>query len=442
MNSLDDLRTTLNDHAHDLDGLDPLSRSAGIRTRIAQQRRRRNAVRGGVAVAAVAAVVGGVVFTDLGSGPTPDPAAALGAPESFTALGWTYALADAVESDESSQTIFLPANDRPYLLSWMTDGEGQDVTVTSDTEDLWHSSAADWADYVVVPAGVDQEVTVSAGDDVHGVAVATYEIDPSKVPAGQGSDYADAFHFREKVAGRVLVDASVAEGRNEDSFDYELPGETATLTYSCSGFPEGAWLRISLDGSDKENVLGEGCDGNRFDPGAGSAFSFDVDGDRVRRLGTVRMWVSRSETDPTPVAASEVTGTKLGAGLYSSPSSADGWPDADELVEHAGHTWQLDAVIDDVEPGLQISLGSLSAAGAGPRLLQIALEAKGGKRAFWTDLQINGESTGEGFWSDGTGTRTRGSHLLPVTAETVGIKVARRGTASTRHSFVFYRLAD
>lgn len=440
MNSLDDLRTTLHTHAHDLDGIDPVSRTSGIRARVAEQRRRRNAVRGGVALAAVAAVVSGLALTDLGSGPTPDPAAALGAPESFTALGWTYELADAVETDGSTQTTSLPASERPYLISWKTEGEGQDVTVTSDGQDVWFSAAADWADHVVIPAGEAQEVTVSAtGDDVEAIAVATYEIDPSEIPAGQGSGKADGFHFRENVADRVLVDAAVAEGRNEIRFEYTVPGETVTLTHSCSGVPEGAWVWISLDGSDDASTWGEGCNDNGFDPGAGSNFSFDVNDDGWAKQGTVRMWVSRSETDPTPVADSEVTRTKLGVGLYSSRAS-DEWPDAPRQLEHAGHTWQIARTID-AEPGTPIRLDPFGTDEPGPRLLQDAVKMTG-KEAARTALQIDGKTIEERLWPGGKGMGSSGETLLSPTAETAGGEITRGGADAARFAFTLYRLAD
>lgn len=443
MNSLDDLRSTLHDHAHDLDGLDPVSRSAGIHARVAEQRRRRNAVRGGVAVAAVAAVVGGVAFTDLGSGPTPDPAGASGAPKSFTALGWTYALANAVESDESSQTVSLSASDRPYLLSWATDGEGQDVTVTSESADLWHSSAADWADYVVVPAGADQEVTVSAGENVTGVAVATYEIDPSKVPAGQGSDRADAFHFREKVADRVLVEAAVAEGRNEVSFDYAASGQKMTLIHSCSGIPKGAWVRVTVDGPDDTTVTADSCDGTGFDQGGSSSFSRSFFPSGGSSEGTVRMWVSRSESDLTPVPDSELTDTVLGVALYSASDLPQVWgTDVAERLESGGHTWQLVDNVE-VEEGVPFRLDSLEDVGRqdGPWLVQTVHDATGDDRVSLA-VTADGDGLDLGALSDGIGVVVMGDAVIPPTTQALTLEVTAGADVVSRQGFVLYRAVD
>ncbi|WP_110240260.1 hypothetical protein [Nocardioides gilvus] len=449
MNSLDDLRTTLRDHAHGIDGLDPVSRTTGVRARVAEQRRRRNAVRGGVALAAVAAVVSGVVLTDPGTGPTPDPAAGLGAPESFTALGWTYELADAVESDGSTQTISLPASERPYLISWKTEGESQDVTVTSRTESdtepvdepIWSSSAADWADHVVVNASRDEKITVSA-DDVAGIAVATYEIDQGEVPPGMGSGKADAFHFRERVAERVLLGAAVADGESETRLDYDVSGDRVTIAYSCSGLPKGAWIRLSLDGSDDDTTSGDSCDATTFDPGAGTTYTFSPREDWPRE-GTLRLWVSRSESDLTPLPASEVTGTKLGVALYSSDSSKLWGTESPTEVEMSGHAWKrVEAV--DVEPGAPLRLDSLAGASAydGPWLVQVAHEATTYDRVSFEVLTDGRTKSTHAFSSEGSGVGIMGDVLLPPSAETVSVEITEGADVVTRQALLFYRLAD
>src|SRR5699024_9200141 len=118
----------------------------------------------------------------------------------------------------------------------------------------------------------------------------------------------------------VLLGAVVAEGESETRLDYDVAGERVTIAYSCSGLPKGAWIRMSLDGSADDTTSGDSCDATTFDPGAGATYTFTPRSDWPRK-GTLRLWVSRSESDLTPIPTSAAAGTKLGLAIYSSDSS-------------------------------------------------------------------------------------------------------------------------
>ncbi len=95
MNSLDDLRATLDRHADDVSDLagPGVARTAAVHLRVQVVRRRRRVVAAG-GVAAVVAVVGGVALLPEGARQaTPDPAGTvvgLTPPAQLTALGFSY----------------------------------------------------------------------------------------------------------------------------------------------------------------------------------------------------------------------------------------------------------------------------------------------------------------------------------------------------------------
>lgn len=405
---LDDLRTTLAREADSVESGHHTERVNAVRKR-ARVHRRRQAYAGALAAAVV---VGGVgVAAVWQPARDVDPATELmGAevPETMTSLGWTYALdPDSLATGDSEVEVSLDAARYPRLVSWVTRGSDDTVTVTDTvtetvTDDVpYVSSAGDFADFVLVPAGVEQTITVSLGsrgslsprqDDVAGLGLATYVLDESKPPAGEGEG---ARTFRRDVAGKTFLGASVgAPGEASTEVDLQLPddpGATLSIAGFCTGL-ETAQVRYALSTDDGYVQRGSCARNDVFDPGHGGAIELQV-GQDAGEAATLRVHVVR---DGSPVADGDVPGLQVGVGAYAVTDhvvlEGNRYP---RTVEVEGKVWEHVTSVDSPD-AVQLKLRELMDVP-----LVASLSAKGGvdgvRTTLWADhLEIASVENGTG----------------------------------------------
>ncbi len=332
MNTLQDLRSTLDLHAADVTDTSTAERVASVAGRARVVRRRRAA---GVAAAAVLAVgAASAIATIPGDGDLL-PAEA---PASMTSLGWTYDHADTFRSDDGELATELLPSDLPRLVSWATTGDDQDVVVRIGDVETWGSDAGDYDDFVWVPPGYGGEVTVSGS---RGLELATYELDDSRIPEGVGEGIQT---LRADVAGYDQLGAAAGEP-GQASFEVPIAGGIGDLqlAYTCEGLPRGYDVRIGFVGETAPFISGNGCTwGSGFDP-AGS-----INAAVPRRAGeTLRIWVTSKGQS---VADGELPDLRLSLAVYEfeeEPLTLAGHP-FQRRLEHGGKVFE---VVDSIETG-------------------------------------------------------------------------------------------
>jgi hypothetical protein len=327
MNTIQDLRSTLDREARALHDDNVVARTVAVRGRVRTVRRRRAAA---VVAAAAVAVAGVAVGVTTGSdGPAPAAQRRLvgqAVPAEMTSLGWTYAFGEGTEGDGTAR-LRLESSDQPRLVTWATAGEDQSVTVQRSPERPWPSSSADFADFTVVHPGFDGRVSVTGNGPV---AVAVYEL-TDEAPDGYTRG---GVTFREDVGGDRLLEAVVGEpGVAELELEVTPGTRRLALPTLCTGGPRGTWTHLAING--EEVTWGPGCDDGRFDPGAGG---FETSAGAGPTTG-LRLWVTEGEDGPLVSDDSLL----LGLGVYEvEPASARAARQrVDELIERDGHLWRL-----------------------------------------------------------------------------------------------------
>ncbi|MFT3873820.1 MAG: hypothetical protein QM714_14450 [Nocardioides sp.] len=271
MNTMADLRATLQSHADEAVTGAPSVRSAGVARRIRETRRRRNAALG--AGALVAVLIAGVAVTLLPPGRAPEVAsrelAGATAPATFEADGYTYDFDHGLESDgDATLTLRVPISDQPVLVSWAAP-DGSTLTSPDDGGDLETQTATSgrFGTFVFVEPG--RPMTFTLRDDDGGpMAFAVYALGATPPPGYTKS----GLTFREDVDGNTLLGAVIGDrGEVEASTTITLPvgGKDRTgLGYVCESTFKHAWLAYTFDG---HVVGGETCgpvgEGSSFDPG-------------------------------------------------------------------------------------------------------------------------------------------------------------------------------
>lgn len=322
MNTIDDLRATLQHHAADLpDELDH-ARGAAVhqRVRVARQRRRQ-AVAGGIA-AAVALTVGAVNLIHLPSSPSPADQRTLAgflAPDTMSSLGFGYRFEQGSDGS-GTVTLRLPASDQPRLISWAGSTAGEVSVVTPDRQ---LTSDQDFADFTTIYGGESGDVTVTGPGEV---AVAVYTLDELAPGIAQ-----DGVVFRDQVAAAPLLGAAFGDTADPISLEVTTPTGRIRVAAVCRNAPAGAWLRVAIDG----DLLSSGeCFNDWFvDAGASSSGTFDGLGGESH---TITATVTQGQDGP----AIEAPGLEYGVGAYAEPLSIVTGPfDVSPEVEYDGHTW-------------------------------------------------------------------------------------------------------
>lgn len=332
MNTLQDLRSTLDAHAASVHDDAALARTFAVHGRARAVRRRRfAAVAVAAAVAAVAATT--VPLLSRGSSPVPADRLLIGkvAPATLTSLGYTYEFVKGVEGGEKHATIRLRASDEPRLVTWAS--EATDVGILGTAGGLHlRSSATDFDDFVYVAPGESGLWTIRArGAEA---AIAVYGLTDAPVPGVSK----DGITFRQHVGGETLVDAVIGDlGDTDLTFDVTVPDGGLRIAELCAGVPDGFVANVEAD--DNGLVSSGGCGEDTFDPGAGSSSFYDPgELGEVGETVSVRAWVSRQEGgDPVELATA-----RFGFAVYAEAppvTTVAGWDVPDE-VEFEGHRWR------------------------------------------------------------------------------------------------------
>ncbi|WP_181309868.1 hypothetical protein [Nocardioides campestrisoli] len=349
MNTLDDLRSTLRDHAADPEQagmLDTPARTASLRGRVRATRRRRMGGAGVVTAAVFAAVAlaPALLPGDRSPGPANVPAELAGhpVPETIEAAGWTYEYAGSVTGTDQVE-LDLAAADEPRLLAW-----ANEVTPPPGQLEAW--KVAEPEGYVYQPAAADFSQYWQAPEDLVGTftfygpgenALAVYELS-DEPPAGVT---VEGVTFRDRVAGDRLIAADAVRGASTLSMRLTVPTGMLRFGAFCAGRDGQVELELSLDGEVVSS--GGGC-GPRapFDPGAHWTASFpeglETDAGPVAPGDVVDVEVRLLDADGEPLDVGD--DVALGASFYEMAEAAAevAGQEVPRLVEHLGVTWELD----------------------------------------------------------------------------------------------------
>lgn len=337
MNSLTDLRRTLDRHAEDVADPAAVARTAAVHHRIAGVRRRRRATGAGLVSLVLLAGVAAAVTPRGTSDALPAAPVVLGqrAPTTMTSLGYTYRTDGRGEAFGRTGSVTVTRSDQPRLFSWTTDGDSA-VRITLPDGDVMHSTEDGFRDFVVVSPGDSGRLTVHV--DEGSVGLASYAL-TGAAPAGFTKD---GVTFRRTVAGRSLLTAAISDpGQTEITGSYVAPEGPVQEHVFCSGLARGQTLHLSVAGQDREWLGHDNCDSEgTFDPGASGFGQFPS-----RRPGTpvtVRLYVTAGVKDQHVLPASQVTGLRMGFGMYGpvAETRVGGWR-VETALEENGHTWAL-----------------------------------------------------------------------------------------------------
>lgn len=365
MNTLDDLRATLDAHSHDAAGIDPSSRRTQLGERIATRRRRRTAVRGGLALAAVAAVAGGVLVPTLGGDdaevlPANRTVVGVEAPATIDAPDHTYQFAGSWSDEDTGELeVEIDFSTEERILSWATAGDDQGVRVTGPYDATWDSTRGDFEDWVAIPDGFEGTVTIATNNPgAEGLGAALYEADVPALP-----DVVEGFHgqyFRGEgpISRRIAV--SVGEpGETELTFPYRDAGTHVAIEVSCTGLPAGLWIHASVGGAqtsrESDQCQGDsGSEGNRTiltkDLGLSPGGYSSADDGSSWPDGDARVWVTRTHKDDRPVDVGAYPDAQLAAAVYvprEAPVEVEG-VSVPSLMWSNGHLWGLAQTTPDV----------------------------------------------------------------------------------------------
>jgi hypothetical protein len=333
MNTLQDLRSTLDAHAAEITDSATTTRVAAVAGRARVVRRRRAA---GVAVAAVL-VAGAVAVPFLTSDSRPMPAdrELIGkiAPATLESLGYTYHFAEGVEGGEKHAEIRLRASDEPRLITWAS--TKPEVGVLGAYDDLHlRSRDTDFDDFILVPEGVSGSWSVRA--EGAPAAIAVYELGDER-PEGVT---VDGITFRDDVAGDRLLAAQIGEvGQDEVEVEVTVPPSgQIRFTSLCQGEPRDVWLHLDFGPRYGEFGHGPSCDDPGFDPGGGGGSTSRLG--RPGEVFVVSAFLTRGEDGPR-IDSDDV---RLGIAAYhvAEPAARVAGYDVPSLVEHGGHVWEYD----------------------------------------------------------------------------------------------------
>jgi hypothetical protein len=335
MNTLTDLRRTLDQHADEIADAAAVARSTAVHHRIAEVRRRRRAVGAGLAAVVVATTATVAVSTRADRDAQPAGAVVLGqrAPGSMTSLGYTYRATGDSEVFDGSGRMTVAAADEPRLVTWTTSDPDASVRLRLPSGQLWSSTRTGFRDFVLLPAeqGGVLRVAASRGS----VGIATYDL-TDRAPAGYTRG---GVTYRHTVAGRQLVGAVVGDpGQTTASTTIVLPRGTEMLAPVCTGGPRTLQVHVVLAGS--EATRGSCDDPDSFDPGGSGGYIGHYG--RAGRAHEVKVFVTR-EGDPTsPVTAGEYPDLRIGVGVYGEEVGVRvAGQELSTVQEDGGHTWRL-----------------------------------------------------------------------------------------------------
>lgn len=383
MNTLQDLRATLDQHAAEVGDDSASARVAAVHSRARVVRRRRAAGVGAAAVLTVVAATG-VPWLLGDRSPAPVDRELIGkvAPATLTSLGYTYAFAEGVESGDRPASVRLRPSDEPRLVTWAADAD--ELVVQSTVEGrVTISGGTDFDDFALVPASESGRWTVRAGGA--DAAIAVYELTDDR-PAGYT---AGGITFREQVADQVLQGAVVGDvGDTDVTLEVEVPASKLFLADLCrmvttgASFPDGLIVNVEID--DRGTIGTGGCSDDALDLGGRSGGWYDNGDLGAGSTVAVRTWVSR-RLGGEPV---DLPGVRLGLAAYEVPEpavEAGSW-DLPGVYEYDGHLWEFVGSAGGSLPG---TVGGTAPDGAGLALVSVDV-----RRGLSYELRVAGETLG------------------------------------------------
>lgn len=350
MNTLTDLRRTLDRHADDVAdaGTDAVTvtRTTAVHHRIAVVRRRRRTVGAGVVSLALLAGVAAVVLPRGTSDALPTGPVVLGerAPGSISSLGYAFDATGRSQVIRGSGKLRLGESDTPRLLSWTLHG-ATTARFTLPGPEVHRTTVTHFGDFLYVPAGEAGPILVSAPGG--SVGIATYDLSDRVTPAGYTRD---GVTYRSTVAGTSLLTARIADDTTDVTTSYVAPDGPIQVRVMCTPLPRGYVVNVSLNGHGRVSSGGAPCDSDgTFDPGA-SGYVQLRQGKPGRRV-VVRAWISRSFRDANAVPASELRDPRIGVGVYGPVEQVRvGGYQVPRTLEAEGRTWTL-GDLDEGRPG-------------------------------------------------------------------------------------------
>jgi hypothetical protein len=327
MNTLDDLRATLEREA-DFDDTERSVRTTAVRARVRAARRRRA---GAVAAAAAVVLVVATGTTALVRGTAdPEPAGpTLGdvrVPQRIDVLGTPYRLT-GTERAAADGRIDAPAGGDNRFVTLVATSLG------SGAATLWSDSwpiarvRGDQQLSAPAPAGDDLRVELDGAPRSARAEVAIYE--PTGEPAPGVA--ADGAVFTQRYDDRELVDAQFATAGADATVD--VPGDAGDLTVSayCHSETGDLWLHQSgVDGGSPCEDLATVTPEALLRPQPGER--------------TLDAYVTQGRNGPRATGVDVTFGVALYR-LAVAPTTVLG-VDARTVVDFNGRTWRLDEVLD------------------------------------------------------------------------------------------------
>ena len=394
MNTLEDLRATLAQHAEATDDTERETRAMAVRSRIRTARRRRA---GGAVVAAVAALViaAGTAGMVRGSG-SPEPAGPtlddVRVPERVDIYGFPYGLTETQRA-AADGSVALEHPDGPAAVSLVATGLG------SGSATLWSGpipvARVRGDERVAVPVdGVvltELRVELDGAPDAARAEVAVYEPTGELAPGVRSGDVV----FRRQYADRELVAASFGEGGQTASA--EIPDGTGDLDVSayCHSATPDLWLQV--DGTTGGMPCDDVDQGN--DPGAANQNYLLAPRADDHTYG---VHVTRGNGGPRATGVD----VDFGFGVYrqaAAPQRVLG-AEAATVLEANGRTWRLDDVLDadgggDIE--VDTSQGDAYIAIAYADALGMSVSWAGAPDGGWGGFRPGDEPQGPGVMYPG-----------------------------------------
>lgn len=423
MNTLHDLRSTLDQHAEGLHDGERYARPVAVRARIRAVRRRRA---GAVAVAAAALVVAGVAGFGALRGPSVvEPAGptvlGLEVPETWMIDEFPY------ELDRTA--TFSGDRDRIELVG---DGDGPARAVALYADGLGSGSATLFSDGEAIARVIgdeDAELPVPVSNPG-----ATLSVRLTGVPAGARAGVAvytatdelaegvgnGTAVFRQVVAGSELLAAGFSdETRPEVRFTFHGRLARAAFASYCASAENGLRLNLEIDG---DGAVSGRCQRQDARDAGTSRYTFP-DETGPARDHTVRAYLTRGDADE-PVSSPD---TAFGAAVYrrlvAQQSVAGTW--VESVIEHAGRAWRLARVID----------GASARIPARDSDLLLGFVAQGEMTSVrWAGTLVDGQSTYAG--GPDVGVATAG---LLLRGDTYDVRLTADEGELTRGALLVYR---
>ncbi|WP_243056741.1 hypothetical protein [Nocardioides sp. SR21] len=333
MNTIDDLRSTLDRHTDALDDTERLVRADAVRSRVRTVRRRRAAA---VAVAAVVVLVVATATVGLvrgGESPQPAGLGDVDVPAEVSVHGFGYRLADTVRASADG-TIDLDESRGPRAVTLVATGLGSgQATLWSGYWPIARVRGGEQISPVTTDVLTDLRVEFEDAPAAARAELAVYSPD-GDLPPGVAHD---GVVFRQQWGDQELVAAAFGEAGGEATA--EAPDLTRDMDVSpfCRSETSDLWLHT--EGTNGGMPCADFDQGS--DPGPANQ---DWLGSPDPERPDYSVYVTQGRNGPRADGV-DVT---FGFGIYRQgvPTTEVLGADHPTVLEAVGRTWQLDEVLD------------------------------------------------------------------------------------------------